>query len=194
MLRSPWHNMHAQRGSELGNGTADEHSGTLMRASTDRTSRSRWAAANPSLIGHQLVEFLLATGLADSSHQCLSVSISVHLRFPIEVNRSQKVRHHQLGVITASCALMSPNHVCPCGTQDTIFLFELVFERSALSLSPQAQVHSSSKWQGNQAAYQTWGKRQKTKPKYQVAQRNGRTNVGYQRGCGRQRHLNGKEN
>jgi hypothetical protein len=51
MLRSPWHNMHAQRGSELGNGTADEHSGTLMRASTDRTSRSRWAAANPSLIG-----------------------------------------------------------------------------------------------------------------------------------------------
>ncbi len=33
MLLAPWHNMHAQRGSELGNVTADEHSGTLMRAS-----------------------------------------------------------------------------------------------------------------------------------------------------------------
>jgi hypothetical protein len=27
MLLAPWHNMHAQRGSELGIGTADEHSG-----------------------------------------------------------------------------------------------------------------------------------------------------------------------
>ncbi len=26
ILLAPWHNMHAQRGSELGNGTADEHS------------------------------------------------------------------------------------------------------------------------------------------------------------------------
>jgi hypothetical protein len=55
MLLSPWHNMHAQRGSELGNGTADEHSGTLMRICVDRTSRSQRAAANPSLTGDQLV-------------------------------------------------------------------------------------------------------------------------------------------
>ncbi len=43
ILLSPWHNMHAQWGSKLGNGTADEHSGTLMRACMDRTSRSRRA-------------------------------------------------------------------------------------------------------------------------------------------------------
>jgi hypothetical protein len=33
--RPPWHSMHAQRESELGDGTADEHSGTLMRACMD---------------------------------------------------------------------------------------------------------------------------------------------------------------
>jgi hypothetical protein len=53
MLLVPWHNMHAQGGSELGSGTADEHSGTLMRACMDRTARSRWAAANPLFIGDQ---------------------------------------------------------------------------------------------------------------------------------------------
>jgi hypothetical protein len=89
MLRSPWHNIHAQRGRELGNDTADEHSGTLIRASTDRTSRSRRAAANPSLIGDQLVEFPPATGLADLSHQCLSVLISVDQRSFAVPHRSQ---------------------------------------------------------------------------------------------------------
>jgi hypothetical protein len=53
MLLALWHNMHAQRGSKLGSGTADEHSGTLIRACMDRTARSQWAAANPSLTGDQ---------------------------------------------------------------------------------------------------------------------------------------------
>jgi hypothetical protein len=43
MLLALWHSMQAQRGSALGNGTADEHSGTLMRACMERTSLSRWA-------------------------------------------------------------------------------------------------------------------------------------------------------
>jgi hypothetical protein len=81
MLFSPWHNMHAQWGSELGNTTADEHSGTLMRAYRDRTSRSRRTAANLSLIGDQLVEFLLATA---ASRHFPSVFLSVHSRFPIQ--------------------------------------------------------------------------------------------------------------
>jgi hypothetical protein len=47
MLLALWRSMHAQRGSELGNGTADERSGTLMRACMDRTLRSRRTFPTP---------------------------------------------------------------------------------------------------------------------------------------------------
>jgi hypothetical protein len=80
MLLASWHNMHAQRGSELGNGTADEHSRTLIRACMDRTSQSRWTAAKPSLTGDQLV-----VPPGNRAGQFFpSVFISVHSRFPIQ--------------------------------------------------------------------------------------------------------------
>ncbi len=93
MLLALWRSMHAQRGSELGNGTADEHSGGANESLYDPNVAITVVLATPSLTGDQLV---VPPGNRVGRF-FPSVLISVHSRFPIELNRFQKVRHHQPG-------------------------------------------------------------------------------------------------
>jgi hypothetical protein len=84
--------MHAQRGGELGNGTTDEHSGTLMRRHGPnvgiRAGRSQPPTGDQSAVP--------PGNMADRFFP--SVFISAHSRFPIERSTASKtVRHRQLG-------------------------------------------------------------------------------------------------